>query len=78
MVFLNKNKQAPVNRLERKGLGRNTIPAFILSLKSCLVDNPNMNYLQVNKRLHFLGWDDFDMDYHTLELAIANIEAEVF
>ena len=35
-----------------------------------------MNYSQVNKRLHYLGWEDFDLDYHTLELAIACFEAE--
>ena len=78
MIYLNKNKQALVHRLEERGLRRNTIPAFIMSLKSCLTDNPDMNYLQANKRLHFIGWDDFDLDYHTLELAIANIEADVF
>ena len=78
MIFLNKNKQALVHRLERMGLKKNAIPAFILSLKSCLTDNPNMTYLQVNERLHFIGWDDFNLDYHTLELAIAYIEANVF
>jgi hypothetical protein len=35
-----------------------------------------MNHLQINKRLHFLGWDDFEMDYHTLQLAKACFEAE--
>ena len=78
MIFLNKNKQALVHRLERMGLRKNAIPAFILSLKSCLTDNPNMDHLQANERLHFIGWDDFDLDYHTLELAIANIEAKIF
>jgi hypothetical protein len=35
-----------------------------------------MNLLQVNKRLHLLGWDSFELDYHTLQLAIACFEAE--
>jgi len=35
-----------------------------------------MNLLQVNKRLHLLGWDSFELDYHTLQLAIAYFEAE--
>lgn len=55
---------------------KNTILGFILSLKSCLIDNPNMNNFQINKRLQFLGWDDFELDYHTLQLAIACFEAE--
>jgi hypothetical protein len=36
----------------------------------------NLNYSQVNKRLHYLGWDDVDLDYHTLELALACFEIE--
>ena len=44
--------------------------------KSCLLDDPNMNHLQINKRLQFLGWDDFEMDYHTLQLAKECFEAE--
>jgi len=35
-----------------------------------------MNLLQVNKRLHLLGWDSVELDYHTLQLAIACFEAE--
>jgi len=35
-----------------------------------------MNLLQVNKHLHLLGWDSFELDYHTLELATACFEAE--
>jgi len=42
---------------------------------SFLID-PDMNHSQINKRLHYLGWNDFDLDYHTLELAIACFEIE--
>jgi len=79
MIFLcDSNKQVLMRRLEMKGLGKSTIPGFICSLKSCLLDNPDMNHLQANERLQFLGWDDFDLDYHTLQLAIASFEAEGF
>jgi hypothetical protein len=37
-----------------------------------------MNHLQTNKRMQLLGWDDFDLDYHTLQLAIACFEAGSF
>ncbi len=76
MVFLPDNKQTLMRRLEMKGLGKSTIPGFLWSLKRCLLDNPDMNHLQTNERLHFLGWDDFDLDYHTLQLAIASFEAD--
>ena len=76
MYSLSQHKQILINRLEKKGMEKNTILGFILSLKSCLIDNPNMNHFQINKRLQFLGWDDFELDYHTLQLAIACFEAE--
>ncbi|MEA1948194.1 MAG: hypothetical protein U9N83_12940 [Thermodesulfobacteriota bacterium] len=55
---------------------KSIIFGFISSLKSCLLDDPNMNHWQINKRLQFLGWDDFEMDYHTLQLAKECFEAE--
>ena len=76
MYSLSQHKQILMHRLEKKGMEKNTILGFILSLKSCLLDNPNMNHLEINKRLQFLGWDDFELDYHTLQLAIACFEAE--
>jgi len=78
MSLLPDNKQTLMSRLEMKGLGKSTIPGFIWSLKRCLSDNPDMNHLEANQRLHFLGWDDFNLDYHTMQLAIANFEAEGF
>ena len=65
-----------IRRLKKKGMAKSTIPGFIWSLKQCLLDNPNMNHWQVNKRLQFLGWDDVDVDYHTLQLAIACFEVD--
>lgn len=76
MYSLSQHKQILINRLEKKGMEKNAILGFILSLKSYLLDNPNMNHLQINKRLQFLGWDEFELDYHTLQLAIACFESE--
>jgi len=69
-------KKILINRLENKGIGLSIIPCFIKDLANSFLINPNMNYFQVNKRLHYLGWDDFDLDYHTLQLAIACFEIE--
>jgi hypothetical protein len=76
MYTINKHKQILMHRLEKKGLEKSIIFGFISSLKSCLLDSPNMNLLQINKRLQFLGWNDFELDYHTLQLAIMCFEAE--
>ena len=47
------------------------MPGFIRDLANSILVNPRMNVLQVNKRLHHLGWDGFDLDECTLQLAIA-------
>lgn len=59
--FLSQHQQALMRRLEMKGLGNSTIPCFIWSLKRCLLDNQDMNHLQANERLYFLGWAFMDM-----------------
>ena len=76
MALLPDNKQIFMSRLEMKGLGKSTIPGFIWILKRCLQDNPDMNHFEANQRLNCLGWDDVDLDYHTMQLAIANFEEE--
>ena len=65
-----------IDRLKKKGIEPDTIPGFIRGLENTILGNPDVNLFQVNKRLHFLGWDDFELDYHTLQLAIACLEAE--
>ena len=59
-----------------KGLEKSIIPGFIWMLNRWLQDNPDMNHLEANQRLHWLGWDEVNLDYHTMQLAIANFEAE--
>lgn len=76
MNSISKFKQILVDRLVTKGLEKDTIPSFIRSMRICLSTDPKMNYLKANKLLHFLGWNDIEMDYHTLQLAVACFEAE--
>ena len=52
------------------------IYSFIRDLANTIVANPSMNLLQVNKQLHLLGWDSFELDYRTLELATACFKAK--
>ena len=73
-TFTSNLKQVLFNRLEVKGMEKDIIPSYIRSMKLCLVINPTMNHLQVDKELQFLGWNDFEMDYHTMQLAIACFE----
>ncbi len=68
--------QVLFDRLEKKEMDPSTIPGFIRNLANTVLVNPHMNHAQVNEQLHFLGWDDVELDYHTLQLAIACFEAE--
>ena len=65
-----------VNRLEKREMEPRIIPCFIRDLATTVLINPDMGHLAVNRQLHLLGWDDFELDYHTLQLAIACFEAE--
>ena len=68
-------KKILIKRLEEKGVSLNTVPCFIKDLNNFFSANPYMNHLQANERLHYLGWNDFELDYQTLQLVFACIEA---
>jgi hypothetical protein len=65
-----------MKRLEKKGIEPNTIHGFMRDLANTILLSPHVNLLQLNERLHLLGWDRVEMDYYTLQLAIACFEAE--
>lgn len=76
MYDLNQLTHILIERLEKKGMESGIIHGFIRDLANTIVVNHHMNLLQVNKQLYLLGWDSFELDYHTLQLAIACLEAE--
>ncbi|MBT4364838.1 MAG: hypothetical protein HN737_09840 [Desulfobacterales bacterium] len=73
---MNQVKKILINRLENKGVELSLIPGFIRSLANSFMFNPQMNLSQVNKRLNYMGWENFEIDYHTLQLAISFFETE--
>jgi hypothetical protein len=73
---LNQYTQFLVDRLEKKGIETNVIPGLMRSLASTMALDPDMGLFQLNNHLRFLGWDGFELDYHTLELATACFEAD--
>jgi len=64
------------NQLEQKGIEQNQIPLFIKDLMSTISLDDSSDLLRINDRLHVLGWIDFELDYHTLQLTKAYIENE--
>ncbi len=64
-----KNIENLLQRLEKIGIEQKLISAFMKDLANPLFLNPNMNFSQVNERLHYIGWNDIELDYHTFQLA---------
>ena len=65
-----------INELQEKGINDEIIPRFIKDLAYSYNIDPSFSLSEINDRLHYLGWDDIELDYHTLQLAIASIERD--
>jgi hypothetical protein len=63
-------------RLTEKGLGAIAIPAYIRNLNNTITGNSHINLQQINRRLHMLGWNEFELDDYTLQLIIAFLESK--
>ena len=78
-VRMNSNrklKQKLIDHLEVKRLGIDTIPSFIRSMRICFNINSQMNHLEINRYLKSFGWNDIEVDRHTLQLSTAFFKAE--
>ena len=73
---MNQLKEVLLQRLEKKGIEPGLIPGLIKSIASAIPCISHMNLEEVNRRLHLMGWDDFELDDHTLQLVIASLENE--
>ena len=65
-----------INELKGKGIDNIIIPRFIKDMAYSFQIDPSVSLSDINDRLHFLGWDEVELDYHTLQLAIASFERE--
>jgi hypothetical protein len=66
--------QILTQRLKEKGVDSNKIDGLIRNLANLYFANPDMSLSQINKELQYLGWDDLELDYHTLQLLLACFE----
>ena len=62
------------DRLVGKGMDINTIPAYVRDLGRTISVTPPPTLQDLNRQLQLLGWDDFELDDHTLQLIIANFD----
>ena len=63
-----------MEQLVRQGLARILIPWFIKDLLCAFLIKTPENRLDVNKRLRFYGWSNFEIDYQTYRVAKAYVE----
>jgi len=65
-----------IERLVGKGMEINNIPAYIRDLANSVSFNGYSSLRELNGRLEMLGWTDFELDDHTLQLIMANFETD--
>lgn len=65
-----------INRLKDKGIDDSLIPGFIRLLVNSFKEHPKTNLFLINKRLDYLGWQHFELDEHTYQLAMACFEVD--
>lgn len=58
------------------GMEAGIIPGFIRNLANIILPNSSLSLFQINKQMHLLGWGGVELDYHTLQLAVACFEGE--
>jgi hypothetical protein len=64
------------HRLKAIGLDPNNRTGFLRMLFRAITQSPGASLAAVNRRLQYLGWQDVELDYHTLQLAVAHFEVE--
>jgi hypothetical protein len=63
-----------IERLVDKGMEISSIPNYIKILANTLSANDPLSLPELNMRLESLGWDDFELDSHTLQLVMTVFE----
>jgi hypothetical protein len=63
-----------IGKVKKKGIEAEFIPRFIKDLVHSFSINPSISLSEVIHRMHSLGWDEAEVDYHTLELARASFD----
>ena len=64
-----------IDRLKSKGIDPALIPAFLKALTSFISSEPGIDPAVANQD-EFLGWDEVTVDYHSMQIAIACLEAD--
>jgi hypothetical protein len=75
-VGLSQIRQLLFKRLEAQGVEKCLVPGLLRLISNALSVEGHLTRQIVSKRLKFLGWEDFELDEHTYQLAMACFEDE--
>ena len=67
-------KQMLMNRLRARGMPDDHIASYLKTLEKLVKSEPGIETFRLNQKLHSLGWNEFSIDYHLLQIAIACFE----
>ena len=65
-----------IDRLKSHGMDPSLIPAYLKALTGIITSELGIDVVQVNQKLHALGWNEVSIDYHSLEIATACLELD--
>ena len=65
-----------IDRLVGKGIAPGTIPAYVRDLFNTISMDTSLGLCDVNRGMERLGWDEFELDDHTLQLITAVFETD--
>jgi hypothetical protein len=68
-------KKILIERLEKKGVEPVLIPGLLKNIVATLRDRPDITHKEVSEKLHYLGWNDFDLDENTMQIIIADYKS---
>jgi hypothetical protein len=69
-------KQILLDRLVKAGADPSSLGGVLKALSKLVCSDPDIDPAAANERLHYLGWPEVEVDYHTLQLALACLELE--
>jgi hypothetical protein len=66
--------QITMDRLVKRGVEANNHQAYIRDLVNTYTAHTNLTIQELNDRMNTLGWNDIELDDHTLQLIIVTSE----
>jgi hypothetical protein len=69
-------KQVLLDRLVQKGADPSSLGSILKALSKILSEDPGVDPGAANERLRYLGWQEVQVDYHILQMALACFELQ--